>query len=178
MFGKETDWIMTKTIRTIRVDELRSFAAAFVAQEPGLLGTEAWWQTPLLATAPVDSRFDQLPQIAADDHVLPRDLLASARSVIVFYVPFKKDLVKGNRKGDRPSRNWGLAYVQTNDLIGWPTQSLGDLLAEKGFKSGPTPATHNFADLPESTHAFGKCAALMPCSYKNPVAVMDADKSS
>ncbi|MBW2705543.1 MAG: epoxyqueuosine reductase [Deltaproteobacteria bacterium] len=267
---------------TITVDELRKFAETFVAQESGRLGADGWWQTPLLATAPVDSRFDQLPQIAADDHVLPRDLLASARSVIVFYIPFKKDLVKENRKGDRPCPNWGLAYVQTNDLIGRLTQALGDLFAERGFKSGLTPATHNFdevklmarwshkhlahlvnlgrfgihhmlitpagstgrlgslvseaelgdhplietqeacllkagkacgqcikacpvdalsedgferrlcwdrltenrrtldylADLPESTHVCGKCVALMPCSFKNPMAVPDANKSS
>jgi epoxyqueuosine reductase QueG len=259
------------------VDELRRFAQAFVAEEPKRLGSDRWWQAPLLATAPVDSRFDQLPRIAADDHVLPRDLLAGARSVIVFFIPFKKDLVKENRQGDRPCRNWGRAYVQTNDLIGRLTQALGDLLADRGFKSGLTPATHNFdevklvarwshkhlahlvnlgrfgihhmvitpagsagrlgslvteaqlgdhplietpeacllkagkpcgkcikacpvealseevferrrcwdrltenlraltyfEDLPESTHVCGKCVALMPCSFKNPVAVQN-----
>ena len=266
----------------ITVEELRKFAEAYVAGEPGRLGTDGWWQTPLLVTAPVDSRFDQLPQIAADDHVLPKDLLPGAQSVIVFYIPFKKELVKENRKGDRPCRNWGLAYVQTNDLIGRLIQALGDLLTERGFKSGLTPATHNFdevklmarwshkhlahlaglgrfgvhhmmitpvgcagrlgslvseaglgdhplietqeacllkagkecgqcvkacpvealsedgfkrrlcwdrltenrrtldylADLPESTHVCGKCAALMPCSFKNSVAVLDAGKST
>ena len=122
---------------TITVDELRKFAETFVALEPGRLGADGWWLTPLLATAPVDSRFDQLPQITADDHVLPRDLLASARSVIVFYIPFKKDLVKENRR--------------TLDY---------------------------FVDLPESTHVCGKCVALMPCSFKNPVALLDAGKST
>jgi epoxyqueuosine reductase QueG len=129
---------------TISVDELRKFAETFVAEEPDRLGADGWWQPPLLATAPVDSRFDQLPQIAADDHLLPKDLLPTARSVIVFYIPFKKELVKENRKGDRPCRHWGVAYVQTNDLIGQLTQALGDLLTEHGFKSGLTPATHNF----------------------------------
>jgi epoxyqueuosine reductase QueG len=128
----------------ITVDELRKFSEKFVADEPGRLGADGWWQTPLLATAPVDSRFDQLPRIAADDHMLPRDLLPGAQAVIVFYLPFKKELVKENRKGDRPCRNWGLAYVQTNDLIGRLTRALGDLLSERGFKSGLTPATHNF----------------------------------
>jgi epoxyqueuosine reductase QueG len=164
--------------------------------------------------------------------------------------------------------------VQTNDLIGRVSQVLGDLLGRHGYKSGLTPATHNFDevklmarwshkhlgylaglgrfgthrmlitpagctgrlgslvteadleddplietkeacllkagfkcgkcievcpvsalsekdfdrqgcwkrlkenrstlegffDLPESTHVCGKCAALMPCSFKNPVA--------
>jgi hypothetical protein len=30
-----------------------------------------------------------------------------------------------------------------------------------------------FSDLPESTHVCGKCAALMPCSFKNPVAALE-----
>jgi hypothetical protein len=33
-----------------------------------------------------------------------------------------------------------------------------------------------FSDLPETTDVCGKCVALMPCSFKNPVAVMDAGK--
>ena len=99
------------------VDELREFVEKVVAQEPGRLGTDGWWQTPLLATAPIDSRFDQLGRIAAEDHLHPRDLLSTAKSVIVFYIPFKKGLVKENQMGDRPCRNWGVAYVQTNDLI-------------------------------------------------------------
>jgi len=28
----------------------------------------------------------------------------------------------------------------------------------------------DFSDLPESTHVCGKCAAMMPCSFGNPVA--------
>jgi len=132
---------------TITVDELRKFAEKFVLEESGRLGTDGWWQTPLLATAPIDSRFDQLPRIAADDNLLPRDLLPTAKSVIVFYIPFKKDLVKENQKGDRPCSNWGVAYVQTNDLIGRLSQALGDLLTEKGYKSGLTPATHNFDEI-------------------------------
>ena len=34
-----------------------------------------------------------------------------------------------------------------------------------------------FADLPESTHVCGKCVALMPSSFKNPMAVLDAGKN-
>jgi len=131
----------------ISVDELREVAAQYVNEEPGRLGTGGWWQTPLLTAAPVDARFDQLPQIAADDHLHPRDLLPTAKSVIVFYIPFKKELVKANRKGARPCREWGVAYVQTNDLIGRLSQALGDFLNARGYKCGLTPATHNFDDV-------------------------------
>lgn len=267
---------------SISADILRNFAENFVANEPGRLGTDGWWQTPLLVTATVDERFDQLPQIAADDHILPTDLLPGAQTVIVFYLPFKKELVKENRKGEFPCPNWGLSYVQTNDLIGRLTEALGNLLSEHGFESGLTPATHNFneaklmarwshkhlghlaglgrfgvhrmlitpfgctgrlgslvtdaelgdhpliktdeacllkagrkcgqcikacpvqalsetgfkrrlcwdrlnanrrnleyfGDLPDSTHVCGKCVAVMPCSFKNPVAVLDDDSAT
>ena len=85
---------------TITADDLREFAAKLVNDEPQRLGSDGWWQTPLLATAPIDSRFDQLSLIAADDHLHPRDLLPTAKSVIVFFIPFQKELVKENKKGE------------------------------------------------------------------------------
>ena len=128
----------------VSVEDLRRFAERFVEEEPERLGTDGWWQTPLLTAAPVDERFDQLPQIAADDHLFPRDLLPTAKSVIVFYIPFAKELVKANKPGEYPCREWGIAYVQTNDLIGRLGQALGDYLSALGYKCGLTPATHNF----------------------------------
>ena len=131
-------------MNSIDIKELRVLTEAFVAAEPDRIGTEGFWQTPLLVSAPIDERFDILPQVAFNEHMLPRDLLPSAKSLVVFFVPFKRELVKENKKGDRPCRNWGLAYVQTNDLINRLSQELEKFFAGKGFKSGLTPATHNF----------------------------------
>ena len=128
----------------IDIGELRKLATDFVAAEPARTGTEGFWQTPLLVSAPIDERFDLLPQIAFNEHMQPRDLLTTAKSLIVFFIPFKRELVKENKKGDRPCRNWGLAYVQTNDLIDRLSRAIAAFLVAKGFKSGLTPATHNF----------------------------------
>jgi len=128
----------------MNINELRILAEDFVAAEPARIGIEGFWQKPLLVSAPIDHRFDILPQIALDEHIHPSDLLATARSLIVFFIPFKRALAKENQKGDRPCRNWGLAYVQTNDLIGRLSRAIAKFLALKGFKSGLTPATHNF----------------------------------
>jgi epoxyqueuosine reductase len=256
------------------IDILRLFLERFVESEQARPGAEGWWRKPLMVSAIVDERFNCLAQIAFHEHLLPGDLLPSARSVVVFFIPFRKALVRENKEGDRPCRNWGRAYFETNDLIRRASVALGDLLAEHGFRSGLTPATHNFDeevlmarwshkhlghlaglgrfgvhrmlitpegctgrlgslvtdaalgdhplieteqacllraggtcgkcmeacpvhalkeedfdrrncwdrlkenrqtldyfyDLPESTHVCGKCAALMPCSFKNPVA--------
>lgn len=133
--------------KEITIKLLREAAENFVAAETGRLGSKGWWRPPLVATASIDERFDQLPRIAFHEHLHPRDLLPEVMSVVVFFIPFKKELVKENRRGRRPCRNWGLAYVQTNDLIGRLTKALGDLLKAYGFKSGLTPATHNFDEV-------------------------------
>lgn len=260
----------------VTIERLRVFAGQYIEEEKLRLGREAWWKEPLLASSPVDDRFRDLPAMAFHEHLHPHDLLPTARSVVVFFIPFTEDLIKENSKGDRPCRDWGAAYVRTNDLIGRLSGALGDLLTRHGFKTGLTPATHNFdevhlmarwshkhlghlaglgrfgvhhllitpagcagrlgsfvteaelgdhslieareaclhrvgekcgkcveacpvealseegfdrqrcwvrlkenrrtldyfADLPESTHVCGKCAALMPCSFKNPVAAL------
>lgn len=131
----------------ITIEVLRDFAERFIEAEPARLGSEGWWQEPLAVTASIDHRFDQLPHIAYHEHLHPSDLLPTARSVVVFFIPFRKELVKENQKGVRPCRNWGLAYVQTNDLLDRLTSALGDLLDGHGFKSGLTPATHNFDEV-------------------------------
>lgn len=131
-------------MNTIDIDELRMLAEKFVAAEPARMGIEGFWQTPLLVSAPIDDRFDILPQIAFDEHMHPHDLIPTARSLIVFFIPFNRVLIEENKKGDRPCRNWGLAYVRTNDLIGRLSRAMEEVLAAAGFKSGLTPATHNF----------------------------------
>ncbi len=130
--------------KEVTVESLRGFAGHFVETERQRRGIDGWWQRPLLVSGSVDQRFDQLPEIAYHEHIYPRDLLPNAGSLVVFFVPFTKSLVKGNRPGDRPCRDWGVAYVQTNDLIDRLSRALSDLLAKDGFKSALTPATHNF----------------------------------
>ena len=115
-----------------------------VAAEPRRLGSEGFWLEPLLVSAPIDDRFQVLPEIAYEKHLHPHDLLPSGRSLIVFYLPFTRELVKENKQGDRPCRNWGLAFVRTNDLIQRLSIAIADLLAADGYKSSLTPATNNF----------------------------------
>jgi epoxyqueuosine reductase QueG len=128
----------------VTVKILRAFAERFVEAEMKHPGIEGWWQKPLLVSASVDDRFERLSEIAYHEHLHPRDLLPTARSVVVFFVPFAKALVKENRAGDRPCRTWGVAYVRTNDLIERLSAGLSTLLEESGFESALTPATHNF----------------------------------
>ena len=128
----------------VTVQTLREFCQRFVEAEAGRSGNGGWWKAPLLATGPIDGRFGALRRIAADDHFHPKDLLPTARSVVVFFIPFREGLARENSEGDRPCRSWGFAYVQTNELIGRLSSGLSDLFRERGFASALTPATHNF----------------------------------
>lgn len=102
------------------------------------------WGPPIMASAPADDRFHRLPQIAAADHALPRDLLNGARTVLAWFIPFKPYIQKDNTGGKRPSLNWGRAYVATNDMIGRTGRALQALIENAGAKAALTPATHNF----------------------------------
>ena len=133
-----------RSMDPISITKLRMFVESYVSDEASRIGFADWWQTPLLASAPIDQRFDILPQIAIGNHMYPHDLLTTAKSVVVFFIPFKRELVKENKNGDRPCRNWGLAYVHTNDLISRLSIEIERYLSERGYKSALTPATHNF----------------------------------
>ena len=128
----------------ISIQEVRTQVAAYVAAYPQKTGDPAIWRTPLVVTARADERFDLLPKIAADDHALPRDLLAEAKSVVVFFIPFHKALAKENHEGDTPCRNWGLAYQSTNQLINRLCGHLKGFFEARGHAAALTPATHNF----------------------------------
>lgn len=130
-------------IAQISIEQVRRFIERFVSEESVRNGG-GFWGAPLAASAPVDARFDVLPQIAVPDHLHPRDLLEGARSALVFYIPLTRGVVELNRAGDRPRREWGRAYVDTNALINRLCEALVKMLVENGFRAAASPATHNF----------------------------------
>lgn len=124
------------------IDALRLEAARFVDEYPQRYGERHWWRTPLLAAGTVDGRFGQLRVMAARDHWMPEEILPSARTVLVLFLPFKPSLVEENHPGKFPCPDWGVAYEVTNDLIGKIMAHLRELLEASGFACALTPATH------------------------------------
>jgi epoxyqueuosine reductase len=129
---------------SVTPNDLRIFVEDYLTAYPEKTGEKSIWRKPLLATAKADDRFDSLPRIATEDHSLPRDLLSSARSVAVFFIPFVKKLAVENHKGEFPCRNWGLAYESTNRLINSVSEHIQHYLEDRGYQAELTPATHNF----------------------------------
>ncbi len=105
-----------------------------------------WRMPPLVACASAaDPLFGALRGAVSQEHAMPVDLLPEARTVIVFFLPFKREL---GRENDRTpvyaSRNWALAYTATNSLIEAVNLSLTNRIEKAGHRAAVTPATHNF----------------------------------
>ena len=131
----------------ITPSDLRKVVEDYVANYPQKNGERNIWRKPLLVTARVDDRFDVLPRIAAEDHLLPRDLMSTAKTVVVFFVPFVKELAKENHQGEITCRNWGLAYESTNRLINSLCEQIRKYLEDGDYQAVLTPATHNFDEV-------------------------------
>ena len=131
----------------MKVDDLKNLIEEHVTNYPTDMNKTNWWRKPLLATAKIDDRFQALPEITAKGHMLPWELMPTAKSLIVFFLPFVKELVDENTPGKFPCRNWGLAYESTNALIGVLSDRIKDHLKGEGHASALTPATHNFDEV-------------------------------
>ena len=128
------------------VASLEPFITAFIRREVTQAEAETHYRQPLVGFADAaDPRFFQLRETAEPTHLLPRDLLPEARSVISFFLPFAEEIVKANRAGSRQvAREWAVAYVETNALINTITRQLVVALARQGVSAAAEPATHNW----------------------------------
>ena len=103
------------------------------------------WEEPLVGFADAkDPLFLKLKGAVSPSHSMPHDLLEDAQTVIVYFLPFDKDIPKKNRYHRHASIEWAQAYIETNRLIVHINNGLSDRLSQKGFKTKIMPPTHNF----------------------------------
>jgi len=104
-----------------------------------------FWQKPIFAILSADdARFVTLKQLVSFEHLMPFDILSDARSVIVFYIPFTREIVDSNRSKGYASELWAKSYIETNKLILEICDAFETILSDLGFTVGKLPATHNF----------------------------------
>lgn len=103
------------------------------------------WGEPLVGYAAAgDERFKGLKKTVSPTHALPQDLLADARTVIAYFLPFARNIPLSNVKGEYSSREWAIAYSETNQLIYDLNQAINKEFRKMGYQSTVLPATHNF----------------------------------
>jgi epoxyqueuosine reductase len=124
---------------------MKQFIESFVRDQVSRAKTQTRYREPLLGFADADDpRFPQLRAIAEPTHLLPRDLLPGARSVVSFFLPFAREVVRANRQDPRDvAPEWALAYLETNELIDRISRGLVAALDERGVRAATEPATHS-----------------------------------
>ena len=88
----------------LNIEELRQKAKDYIEEFVARGDSRNWWNGLLLATSKINDRFYFLKEIVSQDHLLPKELLPGAKSVIVYFIPFRKDLVVSNIHGEMTSR--------------------------------------------------------------------------
>jgi epoxyqueuosine reductase QueG len=126
-------------------ETIRAEIGAFVARYQEQHGTETSWRAPLVGFASAsDPLFLQFKSVVSPTHSLPGELLPGARTVIAFFIPFEPSVAQSNVEGMLASREWAMAYVETNDLIAAVCSHMKGFIESKGHSVFVTPPTHNF----------------------------------
>ena len=126
-------------------EEITHLLKEFIADYKVINNIKTEWREALIAFANAkDPLFLQLKQVVNEDHKLPHELLKQAESVISFFIPFNDEVVFSNSNGVNASREWAIAYVETNKLITDLTRFLANFLEEKHYTCYEVPPTHNF----------------------------------
>ncbi len=103
------------------------------------------WKAPLIAYASArDPLFTKFRNVVSPSHHTPRQLLSGAETVIVYFLPFNERIVRSNAGPGPSSREWAVAYLETNTLIHAINEQLMQSLEQNGYAVTTMPATHNF----------------------------------
>lgn len=131
-------------MRRALVEELHACVSAWPSGHRASTG----WGVPLLGVASArDPLFSELKRVASPSHLCPADLLAEARSVIAFFLPFERSVGLSNISGDLASAEWAKAYIETNELIRAVCGHMKSRLEAAGHMAAVTPPTHDFDEV-------------------------------
>ncbi|MGL4772527.1 MAG: epoxyqueuosine reductase [Clostridium sp.] len=131
----------------MRLDEnfIEKLMEDYVLEYKEVNKTKTKWGKPIIAYADAsDELFNELKIIVSKSHATPEELLTGARTVVTYFIPFCEEVVKSNILGKGSSKEWAIAYIETNKLIEDLNSHLKASLEKHGHTATTTPATHNF----------------------------------
>jgi len=117
----------------------------FVEERVAGAGTRTRYRKPLVGFASArDPAWQLIRERFIAGHLLPRDILPEARSVVAFFIPFSHGVVTENKRHFYISPEWARAYVETNTLIENICLDMEQMLASRGVRAAHQPPTHNY----------------------------------
>ena len=126
----------------LKVEKLIS---SIIEKEIANAKTTTHYRQPLVGFAEVrNDDFNHLREIVGAHHLLPADILEGAQSLVVFFLPFSEDVVRANLQSDYIAREWVVAYMETNNLIGHICEVLVHTLNEAGIGAAFEQPSYDF----------------------------------
>lgn len=126
-------------------NKIKQFISFYVNEYSKKNVTLTKWKEPLVAFAAADNpMFLSLKNIINATHLLPSDLLKTAQTVICYFVPFQENVANSNLDGKLSSKEWAIAYIETNKLISEINLYLKLELEKLGFEASACPGSLNF----------------------------------
>lgn len=119
-------------MQKVIAEDLRSLIRKYVQKN----GLEPIWEPPLVRCAEArDPLFARLKEVVVPSHYLPEDYLPGARTVISWFIPFRKSIADGNRDGFYCSAAWAGAYLTTNAMAAWLNERLAENIRARGGRA-------------------------------------------
>ncbi len=128
--------------------DLKKFIAEYVADFVAVneVKQETEYRLPVVGFASAgDPLFERLREVVGPSHYLPRDLLEDASTVISIFLPFAERVIKSNYGRETTSREWAVAYAETNLLLDRLSFDLADALKGLGYSALGIATTHHLA---------------------------------
>ena len=87
--------------------ELKDKIENFIKEAAVNPGTEIRYREPLVGYASArDPIFEEMKKIIGSHHLHPKEIFPEAKTVVSFFLPFEKELVKLNWKSQGPVKEW------------------------------------------------------------------------
>ena len=92
-----------------------------------------------------DPLFMNLKKVTVPDHYLPQDFLKDAMTVLSIFLPFSEEIIKGNYNEENASKEWAIAYTETNELLDRLCSDLAEEFKKLGYAAIGIKTTHHLS---------------------------------
>lgn len=125
-------------IKSIIIEEVDKADAPFPYREPIIGFADAH-----------DPMYVQLSELIGNEQVLPTEILESAETVVVFFIPYSEDMVRKVRENPfiPITQEWSDYYTVTNELLSKIAERLKEELYRMGITVASQPPTNNYNDV-------------------------------
>ena len=94
------------------------------------------WKEPIIGFADVNHPYIRnLSKYAGDSHQMPEDVMDDAAAVLVYFLPFREELVKSNRGSGLATSEWACIYEKTNALFPLLNNHLTEVIHNLGYEA-------------------------------------------